>query len=71
MRKITMADILELPVDERIELVQNIWDSLRDVPDAIELTDEQKQELDRRLEEHRRNPATAIPWAEVRSQFIK
>jgi putative addiction module component (TIGR02574 family) len=66
-----MADILQLPVEERIELVQDIWDSIHEAPDVVALTEEQRHELDRRLEEHRENPDDVISWEEIRSQFIK
>ena len=34
------ADILNLSVSERIQLVQDIWDSIAEVPDSVPLTDE-------------------------------
>ena len=39
------ADILRLSISERIQLVQDIWDSIAEVPDSVLLTDEQKAEL--------------------------
>lgn len=70
MRKITMVDILQMPVEDRIDLVQDIWDSIWEVPDT-RVSDEEKRELVARLEEHRKNPEAAIPWEKVRAQFIK
>jgi putative addiction module component (TIGR02574 family) len=64
--------ILKLPIPERLELVEAIWDSLADSPEAeaaFALTDEQRAELDRRLEEHLANPSSAIPWEEVRRRL--
>lgn len=37
----------KLPVDERIALVEEIWDSIAEENGCFELTDTQKQELDR------------------------
>lgn len=40
----------ELPVDERIKLVEELWDSIASDQKALSLTAEQKAELDRRLD---------------------
>ena len=39
-----------LPVDERIQLVEDLWDSIAADQNALPLTSEQKVELDRRLD---------------------
>ena len=39
-----------LPVEERIKLVEELWDSIAADQKALPLTDEQKAELDRRLD---------------------
>ena len=67
----TLAEIVKLSVTERILLVEKIWDSIADEPDALPLTEEQKAELDRRLEAHRANPGAAQPWAAVRERLRK
>lgn len=71
MTKITLAEVLELPVAERILLVEDIWDSIAAVPEAVSLTDEQREELDRRLEEYYVNPAAGSPWDEVKRRIRK
>ena len=63
------SELMKLTTDERIELAQDLWDSIRS--DALPpLTDEEKSELDRRLEDHRRDPSTAITWDEVRAKLL-
>lgn len=51
-----MAKFTELLIDERIELVGDLWDSI--VADQAELnvTDEQRMELDRRLDAFFQDP---------------
>lgn len=70
MKPIRLSDVLELPVEERLELVGNIWDSIAQVPDAVALTEAQRAELDRRLEAYRRNPKAGSPWAEVKARIL-
>lgn len=56
----------KLSTSEKIEYVQKLWERIAEDSDSVELTDEQRAELDRRLEAHRKNPNTSIPWDEVK-----
>jgi putative addiction module component (TIGR02574 family) len=58
--------IQSLSVTERIQLVEDIWDSITEVPEAIPLTDDQKAELDRRLNAYRHDPTMGQSWDRVR-----
>jgi len=69
MSTLTRMDVLRLSVPERIQLVADIWDSIAEVPEEIELTEEQKAELDRRLERHHRNPTEGSPWSIVKERI--
>ena len=69
MKRITLAEVLQLPVSERIRIVAAIWDSIVDSPEPVELSDEQKAELDRRLEALEKNPDEGSSWAEVRARL--
>jgi putative addiction module component (TIGR02574 family) len=69
MRKIALTDFLDLPVAERILLVEDLWDSIAAVPEAVELTIEQREELDLRLEAYHRDPDAGSPWDEVKSRL--
>lgn len=66
-----LSDVLELPVSERLKLVEAIWDSIADAPDALQLTDEQRAELDRRLDEYEKSPEAGSPWSDVRERILK
>jgi putative addiction module component (TIGR02574 family) len=65
-----LADLLELPVDQRLQLVEAIWDSLIEVPEAVPLSDDVKQELDRRLSAYYEDPSTARPWSEIKAELF-
>ena len=69
MSTITKTDVLNLSVPERIILVEDIWDSVSEVPDAVVLTEEQKSELDRRLDAYHKNPGEGSPWNDVRERI--
>jgi len=66
---VSMVDILTLSPAERIQLVEDIWDSILAVPEALSLSDAQRQELDARLEAHRAAPDTGSPWKTVLSRI--
>src|SRR5438105_9447983 len=55
-----VAEILALPVEERMELLEAIWDSISAVPEALPLSDAHRAVIDERLEEHRRNPDEGV-----------
>lgn len=44
------AKLKELPIEERIRVVEDLWDSIAADQKALPLTAEQKAELDRRLD---------------------
>lgn len=71
MKPIRLSDVQELPVSERLDLVGEIWDSIAQVPDALELTEAQRAELDRRLEAYRRDPKAGSPWPEVKARLLR
>ena len=65
MKQELIAEILALPVPERVRLVEAIWDSISAVPEALPLTEWQKEELDRRLAEFEANPEAGSTLEEV------
>jgi len=69
MNKITTANLLELSISERIQLVEDLWDSIVVVPESVQLTEAQKQELDRRLDAYHKNHDAGSPWEAVRERI--
>jgi putative addiction module component (TIGR02574 family) len=66
----TLAEIKALSIEDRINLVQEIWDSISAEVEQLELTEVQKQELSRRLNDHKANPSLVISWEEVRNRAL-
>ena len=65
MSKFSTADVLELPVRERLQLVEDIWNSIVDDPEGLELTHDEKRLIDERLEARQQNPTAGSHWEEV------
>jgi len=69
MAHVSVADILELPVQERIHLVEMIWESIAAFPEAIEVSSELKAELNARLADFERDPEAGYSWDQVKAQL--
>jgi putative addiction module component (TIGR02574 family) len=65
MSKITATDTLELSIPERIQLVEDIWDTMTAKASSIELTGEEKSIIDARLEKYHQNPESGSLWEDV------
>ena len=64
-------DFLDLSVAERIQLVEDIWDSIvAENPEAAALTAAQLKELQTRSAAHDQDPSSAVPWERVRSELF-
>jgi putative addiction module component (TIGR02574 family) len=63
MSSSNLANLLKLPAEARAELAMALWESLTDQEreSELELSAEQKAELDRRWADHLANPESAIP----------
>ena len=58
-------DIARFSPEQRLELLEQIWDSLAATPDAVPVTLSQREELSRRLDELDHDGPVGIPWDEV------
>lgn len=63
-----IAEILKLPVDERLRLVELIWKSITANPSAVPLSDAHCAVIDERVAEHERNPEDVLTRDEVLAQ---
>ena len=58
-----------LSVEERLALVEELWDSIAEGSAALPLTEAQRVELDRRLAEHEAHPDDVVPWKDVKASI--
>ena len=70
MKKITATDSLTLSIPERIQLVEDIWDTIAAEAQSIELTEDEKRIIDERLEAYHRNPELGAPWEDVYKRIL-
>jgi putative addiction module component (TIGR02574 family) len=59
----------QLSVDDRILLLEEIWDSIAADPESVPVTDAQKQDLQARLDAYQGNPKAGSPWEEVKARL--
>ena len=65
-----LSELLELPAEQRLQLVEAIWDSLIEIPQAIPISEDVREELDRRLAAYYEDPSSARPWREFREELL-
>jgi putative addiction module component (TIGR02574 family) len=63
------STLKQLSVDERIRLVEDLWDSIAVDQSAIPLSSEQMEELDRRLDAFEADSSSGKPAKEVISEL--
>ena len=67
----SISELLKLPVAERIRIVEALWESISAAPDTLELSDAERDELDRRWEAFQRDPSVGSPWSEVKARILR
>ena len=70
MKTFAVTDTLGLSIPERIQLVEDIWDTIAVEADSVELTEEEKKIIDERLEAYHQNPNLGSPWGEVFKRIV-
>jgi putative addiction module component (TIGR02574 family) len=70
MKSISASDIAEMPIQQRIQLVEDIWDSIADMPEAVEIPHWHKQELEKRLEAYHADPSEGSPWQDIKKRIL-
>lgn len=70
MSTINLASVLQLPVEDRIRLVEAIWDSVASEPEHVVLEPWQAAELDRRLASFEIDPGEGLHWDEVKRRIL-
>lgn len=61
----TLEEIKKLDVNDRLWLAQAIWDTIEEAEVPGELTDDQKEDLGRRMKELDENPSIGLTWEQL------
>jgi putative addiction module component (TIGR02574 family) len=64
-----LGSVFDLTPPEKLQLVEDLWDDLAATPEAVPVYDWQKEELARRKENLRKNPASGLSWEEVKRRI--
>jgi len=64
-----LAQLLRLPLAERIQLVEDLWDSIAADAESLPLPESHREELARRRAAYRDDPARVVPWEQVRDRL--
>jgi putative addiction module component (TIGR02574 family) len=70
MSRSPLDQILQLPAAQRVEIAQEIWESVFESPDGVALTNAQKEELERRWSAFQQNPDEGEPWEDVKRSML-
>ena len=70
MKTLAATDALNLSIPERIQLVEDIWDTIAIEADSVKLTEEEKKIIDERLEAYHQNPDLNSPWEDVFKRIV-
>jgi putative addiction module component (TIGR02574 family) len=71
--KSVLNEVDSWPIEDRIRLVQEVWDRLAGQGPQLELSETMKAEIDRRLAAHAAHaadPTAAIPWEQVEAEAL-
>jgi putative addiction module component (TIGR02574 family) len=64
-------ELFDLPIPERLDLVEDLWDSIAADSEALPVTAEQREELDKRIAAGERDGFSGDSWTDVRSRIIQ
>lgn len=67
-KTLTRDEIFSLPIEERLELIATLWDSIP--PDQLPLPEAHRRALDEALQEYERDPDAGQSWHEVRDELF-
>ena len=71
MQSLLTVEMSQMSVAERIQLAEDLWDSILSAPEGLPVTERQKQELASRLEKHNHNPEAGSSWEIVKERLSK
>ena len=71
MGDIKTSDILAMSVEQRLDLIERVWDTLVDTPDKVPVPAWHLEAIDQALDAHERDPEAGASWDDVRQRILK
>lgn len=68
---VVLAEVQSWPHEDRLRLIEEVWDGLADAGYEPEIGEELKAELDRRLDRLDKNPGAVVPWEVVEARALE
>ena len=62
-------ELLALPINRRLELMEALWDSLSATPELVPVPDWHREVLEQRLAEDDTDPSPGEDWSQVRRRI--
>lgn len=66
-----VSEILQLSVAERIQMVEDIWDSISQFPESLPISEAEKVLLDKRLENYQKDKNNGIEWETLKKNLLQ
>ena len=63
-------DLERLTVAERLQLIEQVWDSLRQRADVLTLSADEHAVIEARRADHHADPTSAVDWESVRADLL-
>ena len=70
MSRTPIEEILELPADTRVQIAQQIWESVAEHPEEVSLTAAQREELERRWKAMQESPDAGEDWESLHAKLL-
>ena len=64
-----IESVFDLSLAEKLQLVEDLWDDIRTVPDSVPLHEWQKEELEARKARWQAAPASGLSWDDVKQSI--
>ncbi len=66
MTALELESVLRMPVERRILWIEDVWDSIQQQPDSLQVPDSHKRELDRRFQKYADDPSALLSEQELK-----
>ncbi len=67
-RTLSKEEIFDLSAQERLHLIESLWDSLS--PADVPVPEWHRQLIEQRLDDHRRNPDDSVSWEALEGELF-